>query len=65
MPRRVVQEETMCCGYKKCPTFRRFEDGSVEVSDDDDEGGSVGTVRFAPEQAARLLELLKGAGSAR
>lgn len=59
---RLVHEETMCCGYKKCPTVRQFDDGSLELADDDAEGGSVGTVKFTPEQAARLRELLK-AGS--
>jgi hypothetical protein len=54
----LVHEETMCCGYKKCPTVRQFADGSVEVTDDDPESGSVGTVRFRPEQARRLAALL-------
>jgi hypothetical protein len=50
----------MCCGYKKCPTVRQFDDGSAELSDDDAEGGSVGTIRLRPEQARRLAELLGG-----
>lgn len=54
----LVHEETMCCGYKKCPTLRQYDDGSVEISDDDAGGGSVGTVRFQPEQARRLAALL-------
>jgi hypothetical protein len=57
---RVVRQETMCCGYKKCPTVRQFDDGSAELSDDDAEGGSVGTIRLRPEQARRLAELLGG-----
>jgi len=55
----VVREETMCCGYKKCPRVRQFDDGSVELSDDDAEGGSIGTIRLKPEQARRLAELLR------
>jgi hypothetical protein len=55
---RLVHEETMCCGYKKCPTVRQFDDGSAEITDDDAEGGSVGTVKLRPEQARRLGELL-------
>lgn len=55
---RVVREETMCCGFKKCPTVRVFEDGSAEISDDDAPGGSVGTIRLQPAQAKRLKELL-------
>jgi hypothetical protein len=58
-PRKVVREETMCCGYKKCPRVRQFADGSVEISDDDIEGSSVGTIRLKPEQARRLAELLR------
>jgi hypothetical protein len=57
MPHKV-HEETMCCGYKKCPTVRMFDDGSVELTDDDAEIGSVGTIKLRPEVTARLLELL-------
>jgi hypothetical protein len=35
-----------------------FDDGSVELSDDDADLGSVGTIKLRPEAAARLLELL-------
>jgi hypothetical protein len=59
----LVHEETMCCGYKKCPTIRQFDDGSAEITDDDAEGGSVGTIKLRPEQARRLLELLQRAKS--
>ena len=55
---KVVHEEQMCCGYKKCPNVRVFEDGSVELTDDDTEIGSIGTIKLRPEAAARLLELL-------
>ncbi len=58
---RLVHEETMCCGYKKCPTVRKFEDGSVELTDDDVEAGSVGTIKLRPEQARRLAELFGNA----
>ena len=53
-----VHEETMCCGYKRCPTVRLFGDGSVELTDDDVESGSVGTVKLRPAVADRLLVLL-------
>jgi len=56
---RELHREVLECGYKKCcPTVRVFEDGSVELSDDDAEIGSVGTVKLRPEAAARLVELL-------
>jgi hypothetical protein len=60
MPKAVLQETLWCCGYKKCPTITLFEDGSIELSDDDVQTGSTGTVRLRPEQADRLAELLKG-----
>ena len=48
------------CGYKKCcPTVTIFDDGSVELTDDDAEGGSVGTIKMKPEVAKRLVELLR------
>ena len=56
MPR-VVHQETMCCGYKKCPTIKVFDDGSIEISDNDAEIGSVGTIKLRPEAAKRLVEL--------
>lgn len=54
---RLIHTETMCCGYKKCPTVRQFDDGSAELTDDNVESGSVGTIKLAPEQVARLREL--------
>lgn len=61
MPK-IIRQETMCCGYKKCPTIKVFDDGSVELSDDDAEIGSVGTIKLRPEAAVRFVELLmKGA----
>ena len=53
-----IHEETMCCGYKKCPSVKVFDDGSVELTDDDVEAGSIGTIKLRPETAARLVELL-------
>jgi len=55
--KKVVHEETMCCGYKKCPQVKFFDDGSVELTDDDVEAGSVGTIKLHPEVAARLFEI--------
>jgi hypothetical protein len=54
----VIHEETMCCGYKRCPTVKVFADGSAELTDNDAEAGSVGTIKLRPEVAARLVELL-------
>lgn len=53
----LIHQETMCCGYKRCPTVKMFDDGSVELSDDDAEKGSVGTVKMTAEQFAHLVEL--------
>jgi len=53
-----IHEEEMCCGHKKCPRVVIFEDGSAELTDDDAEGGSVGTIKLHPEVAKRLGELL-------
>ena len=55
---KIIHAEEMCCGYKKCPKVTIFEDGSVELSDDDPEAGSVGTVKLRPESANRLAELI-------
>ena len=55
---RMIHEEEMCCGYKRCPTVRFFNDGSVELTDDDAEGGSTGTIKLKPESVKRLAELL-------
>jgi hypothetical protein len=56
---KLVHEEEMCCGFKKCPTVKIFDDGSVELTDDDAEGGSTGTIKMKPAVAERLVELLK------
>ena len=58
---KLIHQETMCCGYRKCPTVKVFDDGSVELSDNDAELGSVGTVKLRPEAAARLIEVLSSA----
>jgi len=55
---KTMHEETICCGYKKCPKVCIFEDGSVELFDDDAEAGSVGVIKLRPEVAARLVELI-------
>jgi hypothetical protein len=56
MPK-MIHQETMCCGYKRCPTVKVFDDGSMEISDDDAVKGSVGVIKLAPEQVERLVEL--------
>jgi len=53
----MVHQETLCCGFKRCPTVKVFEDGSIELTDDDVENGSVGTIKLRPEAVARLVEL--------
>jgi hypothetical protein len=60
MPK-TIHEETMCCGYRRCPTVKIFDDGSVELTDDDAEAGSVGTIKLRPESAKRLAELIQQA----
>jgi xanthine dehydrogenase molybdopterin-binding subunit B len=57
--RRKIYEETLQCGYKRCcPTVHVFDDGSIELSDDDTESGSVGTIKMRPEVADRFLKLM-------
>ncbi len=58
-PKRVHEERLPCCGYRRCPTVEIFDDGSVILTDDDTDGGSVGTIKLKPEQFARLMELGK------
>ena len=57
MPK-AIHQETMCCGGKRCPTVTMFEDGSIELSDNDAEIGSVGTIKIRPEVVTRLAELI-------
>ena len=59
MERRKIHEETLDCGFRRCcPRIEIFDDGSVELSDDDAAVGSVGTIKISPEAADRILELL-------
>lgn len=57
MPK-LIHQETMCCGYKRCPAVKVFDDGSIEISDNDTAIGSVGTIKIRPEAVARLVELM-------
>jgi hypothetical protein len=57
MPK-LIHQEKMCCGMKRCPVVHMFDDGSLELSDDDAELGSVGVIKIRPEVADRPLELL-------
>lgn len=57
MPK-LVHRETMCCGSKRCPTVEIFEDGSIEISDDDSENGSIGRIKLRPETVDRLASLI-------
>jgi len=52
-----IHEEVLCCGYKRCPTVKVFEDGSMELTDDDSSKGSVGTIKLEADQVARLVEI--------
>jgi hypothetical protein len=54
---KTVHEETMCCGYKRCPAVKIFDDGSAELTDDDPEAGSVGTIKLRPEVVERFVVL--------
>ena len=56
--KREVHREVMCCSYRKCPELTVFDDGSAEISDNDPEAGSVGTIKLRPEVASRLVEIL-------
>jgi hypothetical protein len=58
MPK-LIHQETMCCGGKRCPEIKVFDDGSIELSDNDIESGSFGTIKLNPEQVERLIELRK------
>lgn len=57
MPK-VIHQETLCCSSKRCPTITVFDDGSVEITDDDTELGSIGTIKLQPDQLSRLIELV-------
>jgi hypothetical protein len=49
----VVAEENFCCGFKRCPVIRVYEDGSVDTTDGDQR------IEYTPEQAKRLLVMLQ------
>jgi len=51
--KKVVDEIEMCCGWKRCPRVRVYEDGSVDMTDDDQR------IEFNPDQARGLLDMLK------
>ena len=51
--KKVIAENTMCCGFRRCAAVQIFEDGSVHM---DDEGQKID---FNPEQAKMLLDYLK------
>ena len=57
MPK-IVHRETMCCNYKRCPTVTIFDDGSVQLEDDDVEEKSLGVIHLKPEVAAHFAELI-------
>jgi len=54
-----IHEEMLCYGKRCCPTVAKFEDGSMTISDDDTENGSVGHIKLSAEQVARLVEIAK------
>ena len=59
MERRKIHDEVLMCSYRRCcPRVEIFDDGSIEISDDDSENGSVGTIKIRPGSVARLVELL-------
>ncbi len=59
MPKRI-HDEILECGYRKCcPRIEIFDDGSVVISDDDAESGSVGTIKIRPEATSRLAVMLE------
>lgn len=58
MMSKVIHQETMCCGRKRCPELKILDDGSAELSDNDPEIGSVGTIKLRPEAVALLVERL-------
>jgi hypothetical protein len=48
----VVEEQTICCGHKRCPHVVRYEDGSLTITDDD------AVIEFDANQAKALREML-------
>lgn len=51
--KKVVAEENFCCGFKRCPVIKVYEDGSMETVDGDQR------IEYTPDQAQRLLALLQ------
>lgn len=49
--------ETLCCGYKRCPTVVVYDDGSATLTDSGDDG-RVHRIELAPDQRVRLAQLL-------
>lgn len=59
MQPRKIYSETLDCGYRKCcPSVTLFDDGSLELSDNDPGIGSIGTVKLRPEVVQRLVEII-------
>lgn len=56
MPK-LIHQETLCCGHKRCPVVKVFDDGSMRISDDDVAKNSVGDIALEPEQIVRIVEL--------
>jgi len=48
----VIDEANFCCGYKKCPVVRLYEDGSATVDDNDQH------IEFTADQMAGLRAML-------
>ena len=56
-PRRSLHVETVCCGYKRCPTVETFDDGTASVRDVDAQGREL-VIELTVEQRARVAEIL-------
>ena len=56
-PRRSLLVETVCCGYKRCPTVETFDDGTARLSDTGP-GGVELAIELTVEQRARVAEIL-------
>ena len=48
----VIAEETFCCGFKRCPSAKVYEDGSMDLDDDGQH------IEFTSDQAKALKALL-------
>ena len=56
MPK-VIHQETICCGYKRCPEVLVFDDGSATLTDVGTDGRAH-TITLQRNQRTRLAELL-------